>query len=149
MVAAATLQCEAFYTDWSQYPTVHVFHEFVIPGANFDVQAINEGCGTTTDVNFSSPLSIETSEFGNIAGPFDTKSGFWREPEAEGNVDIVVDVIAAIQKFSNRPGAPSKVRADVEPSVPDFRINILDIVHILDAFRGLPYPFEPGPPPCE
>ena len=39
-------------TDWSQYAAVHVFHECIIPGASYDVKAIKEGCGTTSDVNF-------------------------------------------------------------------------------------------------
>ena len=40
--------------------------------------------------------------------------------------------------------APAKVRVDLDPETPDFLINFTDIVRILDAFRGLPYPFTPS-----
>ena len=37
---AATLQCDPFYADWSQYGTVHVYHESIIPDGVYDLQAI-------------------------------------------------------------------------------------------------------------
>ena len=141
---AATLQCEPFYTDWSQYGTVHVYHESIIPDGVYDLQAIRQGCGTASESNFSAPLTVGTSAFGNIAGPFDSIFQRWSDPEPDGTVDITTDVIAAIAKFGNRPGSPMKVRIDLDPETPDFKINIIDIVRILDAFRGLPYPFAPS-----
>ena len=36
-----------------------------------------------------------------------------------------------------------------QPENPDFKINIIDIVRIRDAFRGLPYPLTPcNSTPC-
>ena len=52
--------------------------------------------------------------------------------------------LACIAGFGNRPGAPPLERCDLEPELPDGVINILDIVYILEAFRGLSYPFT-GP----
>ena len=96
-----------------------------------------------SESNFSAPLTIGTSAFGNVGGPFDTVRNFWTEPEPDGTVSITTDVVAIIAKFGNRPGSPMKIRVDLDPETPDFKINIIDIVRILDAFRGLPYPFTP------
>ena len=84
--------------------------------------------------------------WGDIAGDFDSSAQLWLS--SDGAVDIFPDVVAAIEAFSNRPGNPTKLRADVEPCVLDFKVNISDIVRLLDAFRGLPYPFEPGSLDC-
>ena len=35
--------------------------------------------------------------------------------------------------FSNTPGNPTKMRADIEPCILDFKINIIDIVRALDG----------------
>ncbi len=50
--------------------------------------------------------------------------------------------------FSNTPGNPTKLRADIEPCILDFKISIIDIVRGSDGFRGLPYPFAPGLDDC-
>ena len=69
-------------------------------------------------------------------------------------VDIGIDVLGSIDKFINAPGALSKVRVDVNPDTPDLKIDIVDVLRLVNAFVGLPFPFEPGPdpitggPPC-
>jgi len=61
---------------------------------------------------------------------------------------VTVDVTACLDKFKNAQGAPIKARCDVEPNVPDGKVNITtDVTQILDAFIGYPYPF-PGPGTC-
>ena len=65
-------------------------------------------------------------------------------------VIIVTDILAMIDKFANRAGAPAKARADLEPAALDMKINISDVTFGLDGFRGLPYYFAPpaaGPCP--
>jgi hypothetical protein len=60
----------------------------------------------------------------------------------------VYDVTAAVDKFRNKFGAPIKPRADVDPNVPDGKINITsDVTRLVDAFAGDPYPFS-GPGTC-
>ncbi len=61
----------------------------------------------------------------------------------KGTVNIVSDVLGILKGFSNRPTAITKPRVDRDPETPDFKINIIDIVRLLDAFRGLPHPFVP------
>jgi hypothetical protein len=44
----------------------------------------------------------------------------------------------------------TKSRSDLDPNLPDQRINITDVSGTVDAFKGLPYPYA-GPPlidPC-
>ena len=43
--------------------------------------------------------------------------------------------------------APSTARTDIAPALPDGRIDMIpDLVNVIDAFRGLPYPFEASEP---
>jgi hypothetical protein len=60
--------------------------------------------------------------------------------------NIVNDVVADVDKFGNRPGALIKARADMEPAKLDLKINITDVIQVLNAFRGAAYPFPPSPP---
>ena len=50
--------------------------------------------------------------------------------------------------FSNLPGNIAKLRGDIEPCVLDLKINMPDVLHALDGFRGLSYPFVPGERGC-
>ena len=55
---------------------------------------------------------------------------------------------ACVDKFVNYPGAPQKSRADVDPAVPDFKVDFGDIPAVVDGFRLLPYPYRPPADPC-
>ena len=143
---AATLQCQPFFTDWSTLGTVHVSHEGIVPGGIYDLQAVDARCPLGIDGALSAPLVIDMARWGDVAGEFDQADGVWTAPN--GVVDVTADVIAIIDKFAGRVGAPIKARADLEPAIPDQTINITDTVSALNAFRGQPYPFTPGPPPC-
>ena len=141
---AATLQCEPFVTDWDALGAPYVYHDGIVPGGSYSVQEIDGTCLAGNVPAFSSSLIRTMSRWGDVAAS--TVGGVW--PGPDGRVDIVTDVVAVIEKFSNRPGAPSKARADVEPAIPDQRINISDVTRILDGFRNLPYPFPAEPDPC-
>ena len=56
--------------------------------------------------------------------------------------------VFTLRKFSNLPGAPLKARADLEPALPDRRINITDVLAVIQGFVGGSYPFDPSPWPC-
>ncbi len=141
---AATLGCSPHFTDWSALGTVHVYHEGIIPSGIYEMQAVEEAC-TNSPEGFSTPaLTMEASRWGDVGAAF--AGGQWGPPD--DLVDIVVDVVAVLDKFSNRPGALTTSRADVEPAVPDQRINITDVTRVLDAFAGTPYPFTISTTPC-
>jgi hypothetical protein len=54
-----------------------------------------------------------------------------------------------VNKFRNLAGAPSKRISQIQPNLPELNadVNALDIVTVVDAFRGLAYPYS-GPCPC-
>ena len=142
-------QAEAHFTDWAAEGTVYLHHPGIVPDGLYDVQLLDETCNAGLEAGFSPVLSVPMSAFGDISGLFDPTAGehgVWVAPD--NNVGIGQDVLAAIAAFSNRPGNVGKTRADIEPCLLDFRVNISDIVKLLDAFRALPYPFVPGLGDC-
>jgi hypothetical protein len=143
---AATLQADQHCHDFGSVGLIHVTGCEIVPGGAYTVEAINCTDDPGYEVNYSDPLVINTSPWGNICGPYDPGSDVWTEPDT--SVDIVYDVTACVDKFRNVFGAPLKPRADVDPNVPDGKINITsDVTRVLDAFTGDPYPFA-GPGSC-
>ena len=119
------------------------------PGGGDDGRLVAGPCDAGERANVSAARSVADSLWGDSAGGFDPDvgaAGAWVAPDR--TVSIVSDVVAAIAAFGNTPGNVTKMRADVEPCVLDQKINISDIVLLLDAFRGLPYPFAPGQIGC-
>jgi len=147
---ASTLQCDPHYRYWSTLGVVYVFHEGVIPGATYEIQSIEAGHDISVEDNFSAPVEIRTSIWGDIVRDCAT----YPCGPPDGSVDITTDVTAVLDKFRNLgpPAIPvaavAKARADIEPQTPDQLINITDVSQVLNAFRGFGYPFSPGPPPC-
>ena len=86
------------------------------------------------------------SEYGDTVGQFDSNAGIWTAPN--GSADITADVVAGVDKFANLPGAPLKSRLDLHPARPDRIVSITDITLLIDAFRGLDFPFVLGQVPC-
>jgi hypothetical protein len=138
---AARLQCDPFFTDWSLYGVVHAYHAAIVPGGTYRVQQVEQTCDRAAESNYSAPLDIDTSRWGDVVrdcttipcGPPDGSAG-------------IVDVTALLDKFKNLPGALRKARADIEPALPDQLVNISDVTCGLDAFRGFGYPFTVEPP---
>lgn len=147
----APLVCDPLFLDWSQIGPVHIYHRNLAPGSTYQLQLIQRDCPTVVLGNFSAPLLIDTSPWGDIARPDPLTSGFG---PPDGSVDIGSDVLGALGKFQSAPGALSKVRTDLYPATPDFVISIADVLRVIDAFVGLPFSFpldlEPlsGGPPC-
>ena len=144
-ILVAPLTCEPAAVDWGSLGLVHLFGELLIPGAVYDVQLVSAG-SENNESAFSDPLSVTMSRWGDLAGAFDTTGGGWFSPD--GSVDVATDVVAALDKFGNLASAPSKTRVDMDPALPDWKVNITDVVLILDAFAGNGYPFDPPSVPC-
>jgi len=53
-----------------------------------------------------------------------------------------------LEAFRGTPIAPIKPRVDMEFPTTDQVINFSDAVLVIDAFRGLSYPYAPGADPC-
>ncbi len=146
---AGPLQCQAHYTDWSEFDTVHVYHESVIPGGTYEIQTIVDGCGLNIEGNYAAVQSMTQSKWGDVCGP---GPGGVCTGLADGSADVAQDVVGLLDKFANI-NALSKSRTDIEPgdngvnNGPDFKVNISrDVLFALEAFKGFPYPFEPGDP---
>ncbi len=141
---AATLQCEPYYTDWSIYDLVHVWHEAIVPGGTYTIQVIDQGCDEDAAETETTPLIVHTSRWGDcVENCTITPCG-----PPDGIVNVTTDVTAVLDKFKNLEGAPRKIRCDVEPGELDMLVNITDVTQVLDAFRGLAYPFS-GPSPTD
>jgi len=84
----------------------------------------------------------QTARAGDIATPFEDGLSPATEPAA-------IDVTNAINKFTNRPGAPPKAIAQVQPNAPEPNedINAIDIVTVVDNQRGFGYTYS-GPCVC-
>ena len=140
---SASLQCKPFFTDWSPFGVVHVYHEGVIPDATYEVRAVNEACDLAAQSTYSAPLQLSTSLWGDVVKDCTTTPC----GPPDGSVDVATDTLAVLDKFRNLMGAPVKARCDLEPNRPDLMVNISDVTSTLDAFRGFDYPFA-GPVPC-
>lgn len=135
---AARLQCTPYYTNWVPFGLVHVVGAEIMPSSEYKVRCISRYDETCSD-----PLTVKTARWGDIAGSAQSNG------LSDGVVDSL-DVVAMVNKFRNVAGAPSKNRALNQPNVPNVLtdVNALDIVGVVDAFRGLPYP-QSGPCPCQ
>ena len=140
----ANLQCEPYCMDFGSVGVLHVTNDEIVPGAVYDVQAIDCDCEVDNEGDYSTPARITTSIWGDVVG---TCAVIPCTPP-NGVVGIPTDVTAVLDKFKNLEGAPIKARCDIEPARPDLLVNITDVMFVLDAFRGFDYPFEPGPAPC-
>lgn len=144
---ASSLQCDPFLTDWTQYDSVFITHEYVVPGGTYHVQVMNSDCSPTMETTFSQPLELISARWGDVCGEYDSGSGVWTAPN--GVVGVPTDIVALLEKFRNLPNAPIKARTDIEPLTADFIVNISDVMRALDAFRGFSYPFTPVALPCQ
>jgi hypothetical protein len=142
----ANLQADQYCYDFGTVGLLHVADCEIVPEATYTIQAIDCSADQYNEANYSDPLVVTTSSWGNICGSWDSGNDRWSGPDT--SVDIVYDVTACVEKFKNVAGAPLKPRADIDPNVPDGKVNITsDVTRILDAFGGDPYPFD-GPGTC-
>ncbi|UCC30819.1 MAG: hypothetical protein JSU86_00800 [Phycisphaerales bacterium] len=147
---SANLQGSPHCMDWSTVEVLHVTDDDIIPSAVYDAQAIDCECDFESEANYSAPLTITTSAWGDLVRNCTTcPCG-----APDGTVGVPTDVTAALDKFKNlRPPsipceAVMKARADVEPNLPDWLVNISDVTFVLDAFRGCTFSNSPPFPFC-
>ncbi len=136
--------------------TVSLYHPYIVPStlaegggsiesqAQYEVQAVDSTCSPQAEQAYSSPLPVVQGAWGDVVNdctgcPCGAPDHF---------VNVITDVLGVVNRFQNADCAPRKVRVDLEPSVPDFQINISDAVQALGAFTGESYPFAPTGDPC-
>lgn len=139
---AAQLQCEPHFADWSQFGTISVYGDAVVPSSSYTVQAIDQSCeGAIGDeASYSAGLAMTTSRWGDVTEPFQPPSTF-----TQPNIN---DILLVVDKFL---GAfpPLKSSTQLLGNVPDPNVkpDINDILLVVDSFLGQPYPYA-GPSVC-
>jgi subtilisin-like proprotein convertase family protein len=136
---AANLQAAPHCMDWSTVGVMHVFDEEIVPGGQYDIQAIHCDCDPGSEASYSAALTVFTTRWGDLVGSCAGQS--CTPPDGDADFE---DISALVDKYKGLPGAVQKARADLAGDVPDAVINFLDISSAVDAFRGLAYPFD-GP----
>ena len=151
---AALLRSTPLFRDWRGSPIVHVYGDKIVPSegphnnplsisyTTYLVQAIPQGCSVVDESAFSEPVSVRTSKWGDIVRAFG--QGVQNIPD--GKVELI-DYMSVINKFEDAPGTLSKTQTDLDPTIPNRIIDILDIIQAVDAFQGIAYPFA-GPTGC-
>lgn len=115
--------------DWG---TVHVRGWQIMPGMSYKIYT---NCGTESLPVFSEPVSVTTTRWGDIVGQYGQTG--WTPPD--GVVNISSDAVACVDAFKGLSTAPLTECADLEPEIPDYVINITDIMMVVDAFKGFLY----------
>jgi hypothetical protein len=139
----ANLRCTPVYRDWTGIDELFLFDEAIVPGGQYAVQAIAEGCDTATETWYTSSVSMSTTPvWGDPVG--DCAVTPCTDPN--GVVDFI-DISAIVEKFKNEANAIVKVRADLAEDQPDGIVDFNDISRAVDAFQSDPYPFG-GPQAC-
>lgn len=139
----AKLQCTPYYHDWESEGTFHATGAEIMPSSTYDVQAYASSCAGAEAgcLDVSDTTIMTTRRSGDLASLFNPPS---ETSQPDGN-----DVIAAVNKFKNLPGSPSQTISKVAGNDLFFFLDVsgLDIGQVVDAFKGLAYPFS-GPCPC-
>ncbi len=135
---AALLGCTPHFRDWNDVGLIHVFHESIVPGGSYDVQAISVACDPAIESSFSASLSLSTAGYGDTV----TDLGQIPPGAPDGSVRVV-DILAVLGRFGNVEGSIIKARADLEPGCLDLIINVTDVLSAIAGFQDLAYPFTP------
>ena len=146
----ARLSCEPVFFDWSTTDIVHVADREILPGGMYTVQSLDLACYFVDGVDgifrvsaddYSGPVAVRTaSRWGDMIG---------NGPSAPPNGTVnALDLAAAVDAFKELPSALGVIGADLDPSVPDLRLTILDVASVVDAIFGRPLPFA-GPRNCK
>jgi len=143
---AARLQCSPFYADWvgeTASGPITVVGAEIMPSSTYDVQTYGVSCkdSETGCPNVSAAVAMLTRRSGDVNTAYN--------PPATSTQPDAIDVTALVNKFKNVTGASGKAVTQLQPNVPELNadINALDIVAVVDAVKGLAYPFA-GPCPC-
>ena len=140
----ASLEPDPVTREWTE-AVVHVTGCEITPVAEFELRASADGGATLLP-----PVTLKTADqpidnkwWGDVGGDFN--GAFWTAPQGVTNF---IDVLGVRNTFQGRPTAPGIPRADVAPRVPNRIVNADDILFVILAFKGEPYPFGCPGDPC-
>lgn len=130
------LQCEPEFMDLTSIDVLNLFGPEVVPSSAYTVQLVYEQCSSSLDdpASFSMPVVAETSRWGDVTDPF--------SPDTEFSQPDIADVLEAVDKFlGTSPRSKASTRTQPETIDPELHTSLSDILSIVDAFLGKPYPF--------
>jgi len=117
----------------------------ITPVAEFELRASADGGATLLP-----PVTLKTADqpidnkwWGDVGGDFN--GAFWTAPQGVTNFNDVIAIQVRFQGLLNAPGLP---RVDVAPQEPNRIANIDDVLFLIFAFKGAPYPFGCPGDPC-
>lgn len=148
-VGYSRLACDPVFSDWSAYDLVHAGDALVVPGVAFDLQAIDLACFGALPIppvdadidDYTAPLSLPTvRHWGDLVG------ATVAEPPGDG--PFVIDLVVMVDTLQLQGTIIGRARADLLPQVPDLRTTVFEVVALVDAIQGTPYPY-PSPARCE
>ncbi len=139
---ASQLQWDPSYQDWSTVGLLHVTGSAIVPSSIYEVENVAASCmgSEASCTAVSAPLSISTTRWGDVVDPFN--------PPSSTTQPDFADIGALVNKFKSAAGAPIKARAllaetnangEIDPT-PD--LGFTHISACVDAFKGLPYPYQ-------
>ncbi len=142
----STLACSAHCMDWSAVGTLHVSAEHVVPGAEYEIRAIDCGCDLSDSLDYSLPLSVSTSRWTDLCG---ASALLVCGSGPDGVVDFSNDILAILEKINNRAGSLPTARTDISGggNGVDNLVTVSDLSAAVDSFQGGGFPFA-GPVSC-
>ena len=141
----ASLVLDPVTRTWIE-PVVNITGCEIAPVAEFELRA-SEDDGQS----FLPPVALQTIPqpgggkfWGDACGSFD---GFeWSAPQGITNID---DAVCVIKTWQAEEGAPESPRTDMVPQEPNRVTNFNDVLFVIFAFQGEPYPFGCPDDPCQ
>ncbi len=135
---ASALQCQPYFTDWSETGVIQVFGEEIVPSSQYEVRMVREG-----DQCVSEALLVTTARWADVASPF-------QDPQAQSaSQPSVLDISALVDTIKGTGGAIAKVRGRIfgDAAHPAVDVTAADVTMVVDALKGVAFPFA-GPQEC-
>ncbi|MBI3834417.1 MAG: hypothetical protein HY287_08830 [Planctomycetes bacterium] len=138
----ASLVCDPYFQNWAGLGTIQIFAADIVPSSSYDIQTVDISCPDLSDEScYSAALNVGTGRFGDVAAAFQLPS------PSQLTQPNIYDVSVVVDKFKGIAGAILVARGDLNPAIPNQKVNIADIANVIDGFKSLAYPFG-GPCSC-
>ncbi len=120
--------------------TVFVTGMGIAPTVEYQVQA---DCGMPSSPVVTPPATATMNRWGDLVGWIPT-GGY---TDADGDV-TAIDISALVDGFKHKIGAPPLYALDLFGCTPNQLIDAIDVVGVVDAFKGFEYGASLCPGPC-
>ena len=127
-------------------PVINITGCEIAPVAEFDLRASQDD-----GQSFLPPIALRTIPqpgggkfWGDACGSFNGVE--WSAPQGVTNID---DAVCVIKTWQAAEGAPDVPRTDMVPQEPNRVVNFNDVLFVIFAFQGDPYPFGCPDDPCQ